>query len=91
MHINKESKEVEKDCAVDIPPSSIQFIKNTGDEDLEFLSIVCPPYSIRKMRKLFNVYKQGMAGHYQPKAYNQRLQIHNTGCWSLGFHQKVST
>lgn len=42
MHINEESKEVEKDCAVYVPPSSIQFIKNTGNEDLEFLCIVCP-------------------------------------------------
>lgn len=90
MHINEESKEVEKDCAVYIPSSSIQFIKSTGNEDLEFLCIVCPP-NIRKMNKLFNVYNQGMAGHYQPKAYNQRLQIRNNRCWSLCFHQKVST
>ena len=47
MHINDESKEVGKDCVVYIPTRSVQFIKNTGGRELEFLCIVTPPWYSR--------------------------------------------
>ena len=47
MHINDESKEVGKNCAVYIPSRSVQFIKNTGSGEFEFLCIVAPPWYSR--------------------------------------------
>ena len=47
MHINDELKDVGKDCAVYIPSLSVQFIKNTGSRELEFLCIVAPPWYSR--------------------------------------------
>lgn len=44
MHINRESFEVVAGSAVYIPPDANQHIKNTGDCDLEFLSIVEPAW-----------------------------------------------
>ncbi len=46
MHINEETREVEKNDAIYIPPDSIQFIENIGTEDLEFLCIVDPAWEI---------------------------------------------
>lgn len=44
MHIDKESFEVGPECAVYIPPVSMQYIENTGDSDLTFLCIVDPAW-----------------------------------------------
>jgi mannose-6-phosphate isomerase-like protein (cupin superfamily) len=44
MHIDKESFEVGPECAVYIPPGSMQYIENTGDSDLIFLCIVDPAW-----------------------------------------------
>ena len=44
MHIDKESLEVRPECAIYIPPESIQYIENTGDSNLEFLCIVDPAW-----------------------------------------------
>jgi mannose-6-phosphate isomerase-like protein (cupin superfamily) len=44
MHIDKESLEVGSECAIYIPPESIQYIENTGDSELEFLCIVDPAW-----------------------------------------------
>ena len=44
MHINEESFEVGRECAVYIPPHSTQYIENTGDSDLKFLCIVEPAW-----------------------------------------------
>jgi len=47
MHIDEESFEVELQCAIYIPPQSIQYVENTGDCDLEFLCIVDPAWKER--------------------------------------------
>lgn len=44
MHIDKESFEVNSQCAVYIPPHSTQYIENTGNSDLKFLCIVDPAW-----------------------------------------------
>jgi len=44
MHINEESFEVNRECAVYIPPEARQYIENTGDSDLRFLCIVEPAW-----------------------------------------------
>ncbi|MHC4169928.1 MAG: cupin domain-containing protein [Planctomycetota bacterium] len=44
MHIDAESFEVGPDCAVCIPPNSVQYIENTGDCDLVFLCMVDPAW-----------------------------------------------
>jgi mannose-6-phosphate isomerase-like protein (cupin superfamily) len=44
MHINEESFEVNRECAVYIPPNSTQYIENTGNFDLKFLCIVEPAW-----------------------------------------------
>ncbi|UCC44379.1 MAG: cupin domain-containing protein [Candidatus Zixiibacteriota bacterium] len=44
MHVDEESAEVAAGDAVDIPPGSIQWIENTGQEDLAFLCIVFPAW-----------------------------------------------
>jgi len=44
MHIDKESFEVNSDCAVYIPPRSTQYIENMGNSDLIFLCIVDPAW-----------------------------------------------
>jgi len=44
MHIDQESCEVSGACAIYIPPHSTQYIENTGDSDLKFLSIVEPAW-----------------------------------------------
>jgi len=42
MHIDAEMTDVDADCAIYIPPGSIQSISNTGKDDLIFLCIVDP-------------------------------------------------
>jgi mannose-6-phosphate isomerase-like protein (cupin superfamily) len=44
MHIDEESFEFEPQCAIYIPPKSIQYVENTGDCDLEFMCIVDPAW-----------------------------------------------
>ena len=44
MHIDLESFEVESECAIYIPPNSVQYIENTGNCDLKFLCIVDPAW-----------------------------------------------
>ncbi|UCG30133.1 MAG: cupin domain-containing protein [candidate division WOR-3 bacterium] len=44
MHIDKEVKLVAKNDTIYIPPGAVQFIKNTGEDNLEFLCIVDPAW-----------------------------------------------
>lgn len=44
MHINKETQGVHEGHAIYIPPDSLQFIQNTGKNDLIFLCIVDPAW-----------------------------------------------
>jgi mannose-6-phosphate isomerase-like protein (cupin superfamily) len=44
MHINDEQREVSEKQAVYIPPNSVQYIENTGDDELLFLCIVDPAW-----------------------------------------------
>jgi len=44
MHIDDESSEVGLECAIYIPPNSVQYIENTGNSDLKFLCIVDPAW-----------------------------------------------
>lgn len=44
LHIDLEMGTLESGQAVYIPPKKIQWIKNTGSEDLKFLCIVSPPW-----------------------------------------------
>ena len=44
MHINDETATVQPGQAIYIPPHALQYIKNTGSVDLEFLCIVDPPW-----------------------------------------------
>lgn len=46
MHINEESEAVNAGDVIDIPPHSIQWIKNSGEEPLEFLCIVDPAWCV---------------------------------------------
>jgi len=45
MCINNEKKLVEKNDTIYIPPDAVQFIENTGKENLEFLCIVDPAWT----------------------------------------------
>ncbi len=44
MHIGAEAADVDADCAIYIPPGSVQYIENTGKDDLIFLCIVDPAW-----------------------------------------------
>ncbi len=44
MHIDEEAAPVTAGCAVCIPPRSVQYIENTGADDLVFLCIVDPAW-----------------------------------------------
>lgn len=44
MHIGEESAEVAAGCVIDIPPQAVQWIENTGKNDLIFLCIVDPAW-----------------------------------------------
>lgn len=45
MHIDEESREVAANEAVVIPPGAVQWIENSGDEELCFIALVNPPWS----------------------------------------------
>ena len=45
MHIDDEEQIVNKGDAVVIPAQAIQWIENTGDEKLEFIALVNPPWT----------------------------------------------
>jgi len=42
MHINDETAQVSFGDVIDIPPNSVQRIKNIGNSDLSFLCLVSP-------------------------------------------------
>jgi mannose-6-phosphate isomerase-like protein (cupin superfamily) len=44
LHIDDESSDIIESQAAYVPPSSRQFIENTGNVDLEFLCIVEPAW-----------------------------------------------
>lgn len=44
MHIDEEAAQVDIQSAIYIPPGSVQFIENTGAEDLVFLCLVDPAW-----------------------------------------------
>jgi mannose-6-phosphate isomerase-like protein (cupin superfamily) len=44
MHIDDETAEVGPGDTIYIPPQAIQYIENTGKDNLEFLCIVYPPW-----------------------------------------------
>jgi mannose-6-phosphate isomerase-like protein (cupin superfamily) len=44
MHIDAETRDVEAGDALLIPPGAVQFLENTGPEDLVFLAIVEPAW-----------------------------------------------
>jgi len=45
MHIDDEASKVGPGDTMYIPPKAIQYIENTGEDNLEFLCIVCPPWA----------------------------------------------
>jgi mannose-6-phosphate isomerase-like protein (cupin superfamily) len=45
MHIDDEEQEVSSGEAILVPAGAIQWIENTGDEELSFIAIVSPPWS----------------------------------------------
>ena len=44
MHVGEETREVRAGDALLIPAGAVQFLENTGDEDLAFLAIVEPAW-----------------------------------------------
>ena len=44
MHVNDESEEVMEGDTVYIPPNAIQYVRNSGNVELEFLCMVSPPW-----------------------------------------------
>ncbi|MEM2141760.1 MAG: cupin domain-containing protein [Candidatus Thorarchaeota archaeon] len=44
MSIDNEEKMVREGDAIYIPPGAVQFIRNSGREELRFLCIVSPPW-----------------------------------------------
>jgi len=46
MHIDGESASVRSGQAVFIPPGAVQYIENTGADDLAFLAIVDPQWRV---------------------------------------------
>ena len=44
MFIDKEKQEVEKGDAIYIPPKSVQWISNTGEEEIIILCMVEPAW-----------------------------------------------
>lgn len=44
MHIDEEIQTVGLQDTIYIPPNSVQFIENIGEEELEFLAIVDPAW-----------------------------------------------
>jgi mannose-6-phosphate isomerase-like protein (cupin superfamily) len=52
MHINGESKEVKEGYAIYIPPNAVKYIRNTGNEELEFLCITDPAWRLEDEVKI---------------------------------------
>lgn len=48
MHIGGEERTVRAGDALFIPPGAVQFLENTGREDLVFLAIVEPAWSAER-------------------------------------------
>lgn len=44
MHIDDEVQEVEAGDTILIPPGAVQFLENTGDEEIVFLALVEPAW-----------------------------------------------
>lgn len=44
MYIDAEAADVDANCAIYIPPGTVQHIANTGESDLLFLCIVDPAW-----------------------------------------------
>lgn len=42
MHVDDESEDVQTGQVIYIPPGSVQYIENTGSDELRFLAIVDP-------------------------------------------------
>lgn len=47
MHIDNKTLKICSDCVINIPPNSVQYIENTGKEDLVFLCIVDPAWQAK--------------------------------------------
>lgn len=47
MHIGDEKQEVGERDTIYIPPESIQYIENIGDQELEFICIVDPAWRVK--------------------------------------------
>jgi len=45
MHIDDEEQDVDSGEAILVPAGAVQWIENTGDEELCFIAIVNPPWS----------------------------------------------
>ena len=46
MHIGDETQEVGERDTIYIPPQSVQYIENTGPDELEFMCIVDPAWQV---------------------------------------------
>lgn len=46
--IGEESERVRPGQAIYIPPNSVQFLRNIGEQDLKFLCLVSPPWRIEE-------------------------------------------
>jgi len=46
MHIGDESAEIFPGDAIDIPPGAVQWVENSGKEDLVFICIVDPGWRV---------------------------------------------
>ena len=46
MHVDQDVADVEPGVVIDIPPNAIQYIENTGKDDLVFLCIVDPAWCL---------------------------------------------
>jgi len=44
MHIGQEEAKVDAGDAIYIPPESVQWLENTGNEEIEFICIVDPAW-----------------------------------------------
>ena len=44
IHLDDTKFSVKKDSVIYVPPMSLQFVENTGEENLEFLCIVDPAW-----------------------------------------------
>ncbi len=51
MHIGDEARAVRPGDAIVIPAHTVQWIDNTGDEVLEFIALVSPPWRLEDDRR----------------------------------------